>query len=367
LVELLVVIAIIGILVALLLPAIQAARESARRAQCMNNLKQIGIALQNYHSAKKTFPPGASFGEGATWTGFLLPYMEEAALANELKIDLVTPKAYAHSSPTYTSPLPDPYKNINALEAVIPTLRCPTIFLPERMPDRDHRKGYVQGRSPITYIACASGIATSQDSTQVLSGQFHFWLEQMDGVMSGVFLRPQNPPPDHSQDWGDSLVSISKITDGSSKTVAAGEAWFDVNRVTANPGPYNRPETATGSRKDHWAVGSNAVAAPLSEQLGDPSEAMGSTGVPPNMHKDASAMADCDKKQPAGFKAASSTHIIGPLDCDGLQLSFSSDHPGITQVVMADGSVQQIEEDINGDIWEQMGTRSEKWVMLDAF
>ena len=77
LVELLVVIAIIGILVALLLPAVQAAREAARRAQCINNMKQIGIAMHLYHDAQKTLPGGAISCCFGTWANELFPYLEE--------------------------------------------------------------------------------------------------------------------------------------------------------------------------------------------------------------------------------------------------------------------------------------------------
>jgi len=100
LVELLVVIAIIGILIALLLPAVQSAREAARRTQCNNNLKQIGLAMLNYESAHKVFPPGGITKtttcrlEGnqthdcmASWTILILPYMEGSARYDEYDID----------------------------------------------------------------------------------------------------------------------------------------------------------------------------------------------------------------------------------------------------------------------------------------
>ena len=84
LVELLVVIAIIGILVAFLLPAIQAAREASRRSQCQNNLKQIGIAVQNHHDARRAFPMGRNGidQKAVSWAFFILPYMEETAIYN---------------------------------------------------------------------------------------------------------------------------------------------------------------------------------------------------------------------------------------------------------------------------------------------
>jgi len=120
LVELLVVIAIIGILIALLLPAVQAAREAARRMQCTNNLKQMGLALHNYHDAIKCFPPGVlyhdhldisanhSIAPGSSvrlycgmvgWPAFLLPFIEQQALFDQIDF----------SRPMYTDCVPHPY------------------------------------------------------------------------------------------------------------------------------------------------------------------------------------------------------------------------------------------------------------------
>src|SRR5690606_2838515 len=80
LIELLVVIAIIGILIALLLPAVNAARQAARRAQCANNLKQIGLAFHNYHDTRKKLPPGGQTGSELSWRVYILPHIEETGL-----------------------------------------------------------------------------------------------------------------------------------------------------------------------------------------------------------------------------------------------------------------------------------------------
>lgn len=101
LIELLVVIAIIAVLIALLLPAVQQAREAARRSQCKNNLKQLGLALHNYHDTYNTFPYAQSdcCDNGHTWNEFILPYIDQAPLYN--KINFLVPNVNAANLPLF--------------------------------------------------------------------------------------------------------------------------------------------------------------------------------------------------------------------------------------------------------------------------
>lgn len=117
LVELLVVLAIIALMVGLLLPAVQAVRETARRMQCQNNLHQIGIGLHNYHAAFRTFPPGGlevrpqwRRGKQLAWSAFVLPYIGENPTYEKIRFD------YAFDHPM----------NADAASAVIETYLCPS-------------------------------------------------------------------------------------------------------------------------------------------------------------------------------------------------------------------------------------------------
>jgi len=198
LVELLVVIAIIGILIALLLPAVQAAREAARRSQCTNNLKQLGVALHNYHDSSKCFP---SLGQGtnagspreavSTYGGMsgvvvMLPFMEQQPLYDNFKS--------AQASPAYPAWGPVPWYGWN--------------FLPHHAQVGD--------------LLCPSDGAGSVEN----EGQPYWW----QGDTNYNFCAGDNP----DTDWrgrknprgvfgGDSFIKISEIKDGTSNTIAMSE------------------------------------------------------------------------------------------------------------------------------------------------
>ena len=118
LIELLVVIAIIAVLIALLLPAVQQAREAARRSQCKNNMKQLGLALHNYHDTANTLPPGYIGTNLWGWNVMLLPGLDQAPLYNNLSVQFITP-LNAVVAATYPN-------IVTGLATNIPALRCPS-------------------------------------------------------------------------------------------------------------------------------------------------------------------------------------------------------------------------------------------------
>ncbi|MDR3635645.1 MAG: DUF1559 domain-containing protein [Isosphaeraceae bacterium] len=123
LIELLVVIAIIAVLIALLLPAVQAAREAARRAQCVNNLKQIGLAVLNYESSNSALPPAVKFQVWGTWAIFILPYAEQSALYNAW-----------NSLGDYTASNPSNLRYSGSANTTVTTTRIATYTCPSDTP-----------------------------------------------------------------------------------------------------------------------------------------------------------------------------------------------------------------------------------------
>src|SRR6185369_7469146 len=169
LIELLVVIAVIALLVALLLPAVQRAREAARRSQCVNNLKQIGIALANYSDAQRTFPPGYvslydavgnDTGPGWGWAAMILPQLDQANAFNAVRFDLPIQHAL----------------NQNARLAVFPVLLCPSDDVRPRWP--------AMNRDPLT----GAPISTICDVASAnYAGMYGTSEPGVDG--DGVFFR----------------------------------------------------------------------------------------------------------------------------------------------------------------------------------
>ena len=207
LIELLVVIAIIAVLIALLLPAVQAAREAARRAQCVNNLKQLGLAVQNYHSANNVFPADsyssttAPYGKAGYFPNFscfifLTPFLEQQALYNATNFNL-------------TNYEPD---NLTIAGAAINTLHCPSDpWQPTVISGSDPNASFVENvraLPPGTWYQQFTSYGANQGT---FPGTFQWSYGQGEYAQyNGVI-------------YNDSRVSIAAITDGTSNTFLFGE------------------------------------------------------------------------------------------------------------------------------------------------
>lgn len=232
LIELLVVIAIIAILVALLLPAVQQAREAARVSSCRSNLKQLGIGLHNYHDIARTLPFGYDT-RGMGWSAMLLPSIDQRTLYDTL--------VFAEDGLGDCDG--DGSTNERAAEAVIPVFQCPSA------PIGPGDDSGIPRRSPALYIGCASGTVRDGFPVSGQSPDTQFAATTHDGL----FYR-------HSS------TRFRDITDGLSNTIAIGEVATNRNKIK------------DGQAIDHWAICS-----PHIDILnGEFSEFIGSTGIQMN-------------------------------------------------------------------------------------
>jgi prepilin-type N-terminal cleavage/methylation domain-containing protein/prepilin-type processing-associated H-X9-DG protein len=311
LVELLVVIAIIGVLVALLLPAVQAAREAARRSTCLNQVKQLGLGLQNYVSTKQVFPPGtwdppeleiAFPFSGYPWATLILPYLEQNNIYT--LVDVSEP---GYSWPTLRGP-PD---HIFALKQELQIYRCPS---------SDH--------SSIYNYAPGSGY----DSNEIgvleyvgIAGSDRIGFPSGEGVL-----------------YQDSKTGFNDIEDGSSNTMVVGEysdlapgqqfhgGGLQDNDTVWNMGHFFKEKIHNGSDTATYSVRTVA-------HLPNTAWYWPCIGCRP------------------------------PLGNTTTRAALKSAHPGGVHVAMADGSARFISENIDLTTLQNLADRADGGLTPDAF
>lgn len=326
LVELLVVIAIIGILIALLLPAVQAAREAARRTQCANNLKQLALASHNYHDTRKKFPPGYSGLADGYWAGnpwvvqhtglipHLLPYMEQSNI-----YEMVTDSNYFNVNIALARQLGGPYgpwwgpdDTWNMGLTKINSLLCPSTDAYENtvgtgclfMPFRNGAEPNNPATCPFSDGSLYMGYFTASSFTGANMGRSNYM--GCAGVSSN-HPYPNSAEP-HQGIYGNrSENTFGSILDGSSNTLAFGETIGGYSNYLGGnlTRDFSMSWMGTGAMPVRWGL-KNRYPCPI----------------------------DSNASQQPYYKR---------------WYTFSSEHPQITQFALGDGSVRPISETI--DLW----------------
>jgi prepilin-type N-terminal cleavage/methylation domain-containing protein/prepilin-type processing-associated H-X9-DG protein len=302
LVELLVVIAIIGVLVALLLPAVQAAREAARRAQCVNNLKQISLAMTNYQDVHKALPMGNFSCCWGTWQMAILPYIEEQALADLYQWNPKTPANTFDYDYTYDSAKPatatrPAIRNLELTQKRITSLTCPS-------DEPQVNTTFVAGGTYHNYVANYGN--TNHVGSSCLAASC------VKYAGSPFIGNDSDPTP--------KVTTFKKIIDGLSKTIMFSET------VQGND------DDLRGFTWWGWSAGFETTATPNSNDLDYMQQQIYCKPYTPN--------------PPCG--GASGGNVF--------RAAARSRHPGGVNVSMCDGSVQFVVDDVDLATWRAAST-----------
>jgi prepilin-type N-terminal cleavage/methylation domain-containing protein/prepilin-type processing-associated H-X9-DG protein len=335
LVELLVVIAIIGILIALLLPAVQAAREAARRSQCTNNLKQIGLALHNFHDTNGNFPPGQPDDDTDlwAWSAYILPYIEQRPLYEQISRAPTIFLVKGGQNINYFRTLnPGSDGNIdgmqtyvsvrdgtnrantgNAAFAVINGFLCPSDILPQNS-TLDATPGY--GKS--NYLGnIGESFGRINGDTAAFSGWGCGFVS--GSQQTGVLLLSNNNTSTY-------VTGFASINDGTSNTIAVGEVTVSRDARPENTGTYWYPT---------WAGAGGGCAGRYASAWGRWVD----TNFPINL-----------------WRASSGNLANAPKETDG---SYGSQHSGGANVVLADGSCRFLSENVDLETYRRLGSRKD--------